>query len=255
MPRRVRAFVMTAVMGVLAGCTPTTAGPMVMRLGPGVPQQNFFQLGLRAGPRLNAPQLSERGANDPFQGDAKPFQNEQWGIDIDGSVTVPVSDRLSWHLGLQGEFVGLPVPAYGVYTGLSYYIGSERLGLAPALSVRGASDFGLGNDDNQSGVFGDGNGTVFGPATSSLFGVEATCAFTVQPEPGMSLGLVPFFSVQQSLVNPGSQVTTHFYGAVVAAQLKFGESRTKLELSGGFGRAHSGDTSWNAPVMGARGGR
>ncbi|MHA7630632.1 hypothetical protein [Corallococcus sp. M7] len=239
MPRRVRPFVMTAVMGVLAGCTPTTAGPMVMRLGPSVPKQNFFQLGLRAGPRLNAPQLSERGENGTFQGDAKPFHNDQWGINIDGSVTVPVSERLSWHVGLQGEFVGLPVPGYGVYSGMSYYIGSEKLGLAPALSFRGASDFGLGETDS----------------TSSLFGVEATCAFTVQPEPGMSLGLVPFYSVQQSLVNPGSQVTTHFYGAVVAAQLKFGESRTKLELSGGFGRAHSGDTSWNAPLAGVRGGR
>ncbi|MBZ4333560.1 hypothetical protein NR800_06880 [Corallococcus interemptor] len=239
MPRRVRPFVMTAVMGVLAGCTPTTAGPMVMRLGPGMPRENFFQLGLRAGPRLNAPQLSELGENGTFQGDAKPFQNDQWGIDLDGSVTVPVSDRLSWHLGLQGEFVGLPVPGYGVYSGVSYYVGSEKVGLAPALSVRGASDFGLGEPKS----------------TNSLFGAEATCAFTVQPEPGTSLGLVPFFSVQQSLVNPGSQVTTYFYGAVVAAQLKFGETRTKLELSGGFGRAHSGDTSWNAPVVGARGGR
>ncbi|NOK16741.1 hypothetical protein [Corallococcus carmarthensis] len=239
MPVRVRAFVMTAVMGVLAACTPTTAGPMVMRMGPGLPQENFFQVGVRAGPRLNAPQLSERGENDAFQGDAKPFVANQWGIALDGSVTVPVSERLAWHLGLQGEFVGLPVPAYGVYTGVSYYIGSERLGLSPALSLRGASDFGLGENDS----------------TSSLFGAEATCAFTVQPEPGMSLGLVPFISVQQSLVNPGSQVTTYFYGAVVAAQLKFGETRTKLELSGGFGRAHSGDTSWNAPVVGARGGR
>ncbi|MBN8232248.1 hypothetical protein JYK02_32525 [Corallococcus macrosporus] len=239
MPGRVRAFVMTAVMGVLAGCAPTTAGPMVMRMGPGMPQENFFQLGLRAGPRLNAPQLSERGENGAFQGDAKPFHSDQWGLNLDGSVTVPVGDQLSWHLGLQGEFIGLPVPGYGVYTGLSYYVGSERFGLAPALSVRGASNFGLGDTNS----------------TSSLFGVEATCALTVQPEPGMSLGLVPFFSVQQSLVNPGSQVTTHFYGAVVAAQLKFGESRTKLELSGGFGRAHSGDTSWNAPVAGVRGGR
>ncbi|RKH46160.1 hypothetical protein D7X55_10510 [Corallococcus sp. AB049A] len=236
---RVRTLVMAAAVGVLAGCTPTTAGPMVMRMGPGLPQENFFQLGLRAGPRLNAPQLSERGENGTFHGDAKPFHNDQWGIDIDGSVTVPVSDRLSWHVGLQGEFVGLPVPGYGVYSGVSYYAGSERLGLAPALSVRGASDFGLGETDS----------------TSSLFGVEATCAFTVQPEPGMSLGLVPFISVNQSLVNPGSQVTTYFYGAVVAAQLKFGGTRTKLELSGGFGRAHSGDTHWNAPVVGARGGR
>ncbi len=230
---------MTAGVGVLAGCTPTTAGPMVMRLGPGLPRENFFQLGVRAGPRLNAPQLSERGEHGAFQGDAKPFINEQWGLDLDGSVTVPVSDRLSWHLGLQGELVGLPVPGYGVYSGVSYYVGSERLGLAPALSLRGASDFGLGDTDS----------------TSSLFGVEATCAFTVQPEPGMSLGLVPFVSVQQSLVNPGSQVTTYLYGAVVAAQLKFGESRTKLELSGGFGRAHSGDTRWNAPLAGVRGGR
>lgn len=212
---------------------------MVMRMGPGMPRENYFQLGLRAGPRLNAPQLAERGESDPFEGDAKPFVNEQWGIDLDGSVTVPVSERLSWHLGLQGEFVGLPAPAYGMYTGLSYYIGSRTVGLAPALSLRGASDFGLGDRNS----------------TSSLFGLEATCAFTVQPEDGMSLGLVPFISAHQSLVNPGSQATTYFYGAVVAAQFKFGESRTRLELSGGYGRAHSGGTSWNAPVAGVRGGR
>jgi hypothetical protein len=231
---------MTGLVGLVAtGCRPTSTGPMVMRMGPGLPKQNFVQLGLRAGPRLNAPQLAERGETDAFEGDAKPFIQEQWGIALDGALTLPVDERLAVHMGIQGEFIGLPLPGYGLYAGLSYYVGSQKLGLAPALAARGASDFGLGSTDS----------------TSSLFGLEASCAFTVQPEPGMSLGLVPFFGAQRSLVNPGSQETAYFYGAVVAAQIALGEGRSKLELSGGYGRARVGDTSWNAPLVGVRGGR
>jgi hypothetical protein len=212
---------------------------MVMRLGPGLPKQGFVQLGLRTGPRLNAPQLAEHGETGPFEGDARSIDAEQWGILVDGAVTLPVDERLAVHLGVQGEFVGLPMPGYGLYAGMSYYLGSQKLGLAPALAARGASDFGLGETDS----------------TSSLFGLEASCALTVQPEPGMSLGLVPFYGVQRSLVNPGSQETAHFYGAVVAAQVSFGEGRTRLELSGGYGRARAGGISWNAPLAGVRGGR
>ena len=239
MRSRVRAVVMTGVLGVLAGCTPTTAGPMVMRMGPGLPDERFYQVGFRTGPRLSAPQLSDRGEQDPFQGDAKPLRSEQWGISYDAALTVPLAERLSLHAGLQGEFFLVPVPAYGLYTGLSYYVGSQQLGLAPAIAVRGASDFGLGDTDS----------------TSSLFGVEGTCAFTVQPEAGMSLGIVPFLGVHQSLVNPGSQETAVYYGAVVAAQISLGEGKSKLELSGGYGRAHTGGASWNVPVAGVRGGR
>jgi hypothetical protein len=56
-------------------------------------------------------------------------------------------------------------------------------------------------------------------------------------------------------VNPGSQVTAVYYGAVVAAQISLGEGKSKLELSGGYGRAHAGGASWNVPVAGVRGGR
>ncbi|RYZ35233.1 MAG: hypothetical protein EOO71_36240 [Myxococcaceae bacterium] len=241
MPSRIRAFLMTGVLGGLAACTPTTTGPMVMRMGPGMSNERFYQIGFRSGPRLNAPQLSERGELDnPFQGDAKPFVSDQWGLAFDGAVTLPLDERLSLHVGLQGEFFLAPVPGYGLYSGLSYYIGSPTVGLAPAFAVRGASDFGLGDRNS----------------TSSLFGLEGTCAFTVQPESGMSLGLVPFFGVNQSLVNPGSQVTGFYYGAVVAAQISLGEQgKSKLEVSGGYGRARANGASWNVPIAGVRGGR
>lgn len=228
-------------VGALTGCAPATLGPMVMRLGPGNPEQRLWQVGVRTGPRLTASLAGENDFDDPFHGDANVFNTQQWGIAYDAAVTFPLTQRLSLHTGAQGEFfLPLPVPGYGLYAGASYYVGSERLGLAPALSLRGASDFGL-------------RGAKGGPG--SILGAEATCAFSVQPESGVSFGVVPFFGWNQVFV-PGQNMSALYFGAVVAARVSVGGGVDHLELSGGFGRARTDNgTSWNVPIMGVRGGR
>ncbi|ATB48638.1 hypothetical protein [Corallococcus macrosporus] len=231
-----------AVMG-LAGCAPTAMGPMVMRLGPGAPDRNILQLGMRSGPRLSAPIAGTQpdlGTGGRFQGNESSFSTQQWGMAFDGALTVPLSERLHLHTGVQGEmFLPVPLPAYGVYAGASYYVGSRHLGLAPALSLRGATDFGLMTSRGGPG---------------SLFGAEVSCAFTMQPEKNVSIGLVPFAS-WHTVSSVGQNAQALYYGGVVAARISWG-GLNDLELSGGFGRAKVGKgVSWNVPIMGARGGR
>jgi len=158
---------------------------------------------------------------------------------LDAAVTWPLSERLHLHTGFQGElFLPLPIPGYGLYAGASYYVGSERLGLAPAVALRGATDFGLG--------------TRGGPG--SMFGAEASCAFTLQPEENVSLGVVPFFA-WHTLGSRDATDTSVYYGGVVAARFTWGWL-DKVELSGGFGRVKTGSgASWNVPILGVRGGR
>ncbi|MCP3137589.1 hypothetical protein [Pyxidicoccus xibeiensis] len=236
-------LLLAAALGALAGCAPTAMGPMVMRLGPGAPDRTLAQVGVRTGPRLSAPISGSQpfiGEGDRFRGDEASFSTQQWGMVLDAAMTWPLTERLHLHTGLQGEFfLPLPLPGYGLYAGASYYVGSERLGLAPALSLRGASDFGI---DNSRG----------GPG--SMFGAEASCAFTVQPEKNVSLGLVPFFA-WNTVSSSGISDSSVYYGGVVAARFTLSWLES-AELSGGFGRVKAdGGASWNVPIMGVRGGR
>ncbi|MBJ6762711.1 hypothetical protein JGU66_18255 [Myxococcaceae bacterium JPH2] len=224
----------------LGGCAPTTLGPAVMRLGPGNPDARLFQLGIRSGPRLSASLNST--SSTPFRGDTSTLATQQWGLAYDAALTFPVSERLSLHAGAQGEVTPMtvPMPGYGVYAGASYYLGTERVGLGPALSVRGASDFGL-----------TGRG---GPG--SMVGAEATCALALQPEPGVSLGLVPFFSWNQTFAREATSTWALYYGAVLAARVSLGRGSNQVELSGGFGRTRLGTGDrWNVPIVGVRGAR
>lgn len=235
-------LVLAAALAALAGCAPTAMGPMVMRLGPGAPDTNLAQLGVRTGPRLSAPLAGNEpfiSDSERFRGDDASFSTQQWGMALDAAVTWPLSERLHLHTGLQGEFfLPLPIPGYGLYAGASYYVGSERLGLAPAVALRGATDFGLG--------------TRGGPG--SMFGAEASCAFTLQPEENVSLGVVPFFA-WHTLGSRDATDTSVYYGGVVAARFTWGWL-DKVELSGGFGRVKTGSgASWNVPILGVRGGR
>ncbi|WP_426757455.1 hypothetical protein [Myxococcus sp. Y35] len=243
---RLRATVVglwSAAIAASAGCAPTAMGPMVMRLGPGRPDQNVMQMGMRSGPRLSAPIAGTQPnlpTGDRFRGDEASFSTQQWGVAFDAALTLPLSERLHVHTGIQGEmFLPVPLPGYGVYAGASYYLGSEQLGLAPALALRGASDFGLTSSRGGPG---------------SIFGAEVSCALTMQPEKNVSLGLVPFVS-WHTVASAGRNEHALHYGGVVAARISWGWLND-LEVSGGFGRAKVGNgLSWNVPLMGVRGGR
>jgi hypothetical protein len=232
-----------AALAWLVGCAPTTVSPMVMRLGPGHPTESVFHGGLRSGPRLSAPLAaltSDPFAPQRFAGDRNSFSTQQWSMAYDLAVTKPLDERLSLHLGVQGEvYYPLPLPGYGVYGGVSSFYGTSEYGVAPALVVRGATDFGIH--------------TRGGPG--SILGAEASATLSLSPEKRVSLGLVPFFGIHQVFSRQDARATSLYYGAAVVMQLPVGRL-DHVELSGGSGRVKSsGEASWNAPIIGARWGR
>ncbi|MBN1208507.1 MAG: hypothetical protein JXB05_26840 [Myxococcaceae bacterium] len=227
----------------MAGCAPTTLSPMVMRLGPGHPTDSYVQVGLRSGPRLSAP-LAARTSFNPqeqdFSGDRNSFSTRQWSVAYDLALSKPLTEKLSLHLGVQGEiYYPLPLPGYGLYGGVSTWFGGPTFGVAPALVVRGATDFGL---DSRGGP-------------GSIVGAETSTAIYFSPEERVALGVVPFLGVHQVFSRQDASATTLYYGAALVLQLPLGK-RDRLELSGGAGRVKaSGEDSWNAPIMGGRWGR
>jgi hypothetical protein len=234
-----RGLALVALLAALAGCAPTTMSPMVMRLGPGRPGETLLHGGIRSGPRLTAP-IAARTTLDTtesiFSGNASPLSTRQWSMAYDFALTRPVSDRVAMHLGLQGEiYYPLPLPGYGVYGGVSSWYGSRELGVAPALVVRGATDFGI---DTRGGP-------------GSMFGAEATATLYFCPDPKVSMGLVPFFGVHQ-VYNRGESTSALYYGGALVFQVPIGRL-DRVEISGGFGRADvTGEASWNVPIMGTR---
>jgi hypothetical protein len=237
--RHGKGLALVALLAALAGCAPTTLGPMVMRLGPGNPDESTLHGGIRSGPRLTAPIAARTTLNSSesrFAGNAEPFSTRQWSMAYDVALTKPLSETLAMHLGVQGEiYYPLPLPGYGLYAGLSGWYGSRELGVAPALVLRGASDFGI---DTRGGP-------------GSMFGAEASATLYFCPDPRVSLGMVPFLGVHQ-VFNRGENTTALYYGGALVFQIPIGQE-TKLELSGGFGRADvTGEASWNVPIMGTR---
>ncbi len=229
--------VLVALAG-LCGCSPTTMSPMVIRMGPGTPDTGL-QAGLRTGPRLSAP-IAARNSLDPaeknFPGDRSSFSTRQWSLAYDLALTRPLGEKLALHLGAQGEFYyPVPLPGYGLYAGLSSWYGTERLGVAPALVMRGATDFGLA--------------TRGGPG--SILGLEASASLYFSPDKPVTLGLVPFLGLHE-VFSHHEKVATLYYGAALVMQLPLGRE-DRLEFSGGFGRVkQKGEDSWNVPILGTR---
>ncbi|MDY7228302.1 hypothetical protein [Hyalangium rubrum] len=241
-PRQGLALAAAAALAGLVGCAPTTVSPMVMRLGPGPSSGSSVHGGIRSGPRLSAPVAARTGSDNsgvPFGGDQASFSTRQWSMAYDFAVTRHFNEKLSMHLGVNGEiYYPLPLPGYGVYGGLSTWYGTEQLGIAPAVVVRGATDFGIE--------------TRGGPG--SILGAEASSALYFCPEPRVALGLVPFFGVHQ-VFNEAESNTALYYGGALVFQIPLGKV-DKIEFSGGFGRANVlSEASWNVPIVGARWGR
>jgi hypothetical protein len=223
----------------LAGCAPTTVSPMVMRLGPGHPDDSMIQAGVRSGPRLSAPLVARFDSSQPFSGDSNSFSTRQWSVAYDFAIQKPLTEKLALHLGLNGEiYYPLPLPGYGVYMGLSSWYGTPKFGVAPSVVLRGATDFGI---DSRGGP-------------GSIFGAETSVTFYASPEERVCLGIVPFLGIHRVFAQ-GERATPLFYGAAAVVQLPMGKV-DRFELSGGTGRVKvPGEQSWNSPILGARWGR
>ncbi|WP_224242705.1 hypothetical protein [Hyalangium gracile] len=234
-----RALVLMA-LAWLVGCAPSTMSPMVIRMGPGHPENSLLHGGLRTGPRLSAP-LAARTSFNPseqnFAGDRESFSTRQWSMAYDLAITRPLGEKLAMHIGVQGEFYyPVPLPGYGIYGGLSSWYGTPTIGVAPAVVVRGATDFGI-----------ESRG---GPGT--ILGTEASASFYFNPEKRVSVGLVPFLGVHQVFSRTDARSTSLYYGGAMVMQFPLG-GKDSIELSGGFGRVKaSGEAGWNAPILGAR---
>ncbi len=235
-----RTLALLAALAALSGCAPTTLSPMGVRLAPVAPGKVTSRLGLRTGPKLSVP-LSRP---DEFRGDEAPFSFPQWAFAYDAELLVPLGEGPVLHLGAQGE-VGCdnrnyscpaPVPGYGLSMGLSHAVGTEDFSVAPALTLRGATDFGLATEG--------------GPG--SQVGAELAVTFALHAE-STSVGLVPFCGVHR-VIGLGGDTVAVYYGLVLAGHFAVGDGEF-LELTGGLGRVRmQGGPEWSVPLFGVRGG-
>lgn len=235
-PASIAVSVGLAALASLAGCAPTTLSPMAMRLAPLEPQGMTTRLGFRSGPRLSVPISRPR----EFRGDDAPFSFPQWAVAYDAQFLAPLGEQFALHLGLQGELgcgyhgssCPVPVPGYGASVGFSQYVPLGPLSVAPAVMLRGATDFGFGS--------------LGGPG--SLLGAEASLSLALH-DGDTSVGLVPFCGVHRVIGDRGDTSALYF-GAVLAGHFSLGGGDA-LELSAGLGRVRMDNgPSWTVPLLG-----
>lgn len=221
---------------LFAGCAPTTMSPAILRTGAGDPTRVRTTLGMQTGPRLSAPYSGTSGL--PFMGDANSFAIPQFSFAYDLDFEKAITREFSAHFGAQGEFYyPLPLPGYGLYGGMSYRQGWGSFSIAPALSLSGATDFGIG--------FLGGPGTIAG--------LEVSTHLAYQTEDGVLLGVAPFAGVHRVFAT-GADQPSFFTGFVLVLHLE--RPTGAVQAVGGFGRVFTPDQpSWNVPIAGFRGGR
>lgn len=211
------------------GCAPTSIAPSIIRYEPLDPDEPEHRLGLRAGPRL-ASALARRdsGRLDFEVGTPTP---PELGVAVEYQRTQPLGRGLAAHLGVQAElFYGLPLPGIGLMAGLSWRKQLGSVSIAPALALRGATDFGIAT------------ATVSG----SFAGGDVGVSFSLAESDVARLGLTPFFSIWQSF--RGTMDTVFFTGGMLFARFR------SVELLMGFGRLYTGNVAWNVPLLGVRAG-
>lgn len=223
---------------VLAGCAPTTMSPAIIRTAAGDPDRTRAMLGLQTGPRLSAPYSSLGGSGTSFEGDRNTFAIPQFSFAYDLDFERAITPEFSAHFGAQGEFYyPLPLPGYGVYGGVSYRKAFGGFSIAPALSLSGSTDFGIG--------------FLGGPG--SIAGLEASTHFAYQSEDGVLVGIAPFAGVHRVFAT-GADQPSFFTGFVLVLHLE--RTGGSLQGVGGFGRVYTpGQESWNVPIAGFKGGR
>lgn len=237
-PTRTAALVGLALLAGLTGCAPTTLSPMALRLAPLEPGTSHDRVGIHSGPRLAVP-LS-RPQN--FHGDDAPFSIPQWAFAYDVQHLEPLGNQFALHLGFQAEIgctyhsCPVPVPGFGVSTGLSHYVPLGVLSVAPAVMLHGATDFGLG--------------VVGGPG--SQVGAEASLTLGLH-DGTTAVGFTPFCGVHRVFGTRGDTLALYF-GTVISGHFSLGGDDA-LELSTGLGRVEmERGPSWTVPIFGLSGG-
>lgn len=232
-----RLLLPTVVALSLCACAPVTMSPMAIRMGPSDMKGLNGSFGLRTGPRLSSPLVppaSGSGGLGTFVGDGATFNLAQWAPAYDLSISRGITETTAIHVGGQGEmYYPFPLPAYGLYAGVSQYHRWGRFALGPSITGRGASDFGLG--------------IVGGPGT--ILGGELSCSVGIADDK-MPFAIVPFYGVHGVLAN--STVTaSHYAGAAMAIRAHY--RAVYVEITGGFGRVfQANESSWNSPIIGVR---
>lgn len=212
------------VLTLCSGCAATTLAPGIVRLAPVEPTKGESYLGVRTGPRIGTAVETQR-----LQADLGFQEPPELGSAFELQIARPLIGGLSVHLGAQGEvFFGLPAPAFGAMAGLSWFTRAGPLGVAPAFSVRGATDFGL------SAVMPPG----------SMVGADVSVSISLAEGETAQLGLTPFASVQRSF--GAIEVSSLLAGALVTARF------LAVELQLGLGRVFTGTQAWNVPMLGIR---
>lgn len=219
-----------------SACAPVTMSPMAIRMGPSDMKGVNASFGLRSGPRLSSPvatPLAGAGTGT-FVGDGATFNLAQWAPAYDLSISRGITDTTAIHFGGQGEvYYPFPLPAYGLYAGVSQYHTWGRFALGPAFTLRGATDFGIG--------------AIGGPGT--IAGAELACSVGVADEKA-PFAIVPFYGLHAVLAG-GGITPSHYVGAAVAMRAHY--RSVYFEVSGGFGRVFQPNVAnWNAPIIGLR---
>ncbi|MCP3140888.1 hypothetical protein [Pyxidicoccus xibeiensis] len=237
---RAAPWMLGAVLTGLAGCAPTTMSPMGVRLARGGAGHVTKRAGIRTGPRLSVPLQTP----EEFQGNRAPFSSPQWSVAYDADLLIPVGGGTGVHVGFQGE-VGcdeveatcpVPVPGYGLSLGMSHFFQLGDVSIAPAVVLRGATDFGFAS--------------VGGP--SSVLGVEASASLALHGDDAV-FGVVPFIGVHRLIISDRTASAT-YAGVALAGQFEIGGGEF-VELTAGAGRVDMrGVEPWWAPIFGIRGG-
>ncbi len=219
-----------ALTAALGACAPTSLAPSIIRYEPLDPSEPENRLGIRSGPRLaQSLTTSKSGLLDPEVGTPLP---PELGVSIEYQRTQALVGALAFHLGAQCELLyALPFPGIGLMAGLSYRHQVGSFSIAPAVAVRGATDFGIS----------------VATAAGSYFGGDVSVTLSAAEGATARLGLTPFLSIWES-VRSGTTDLVLFPGAMVFVRFQ------SVELLVGFGRVFTGGTAWNVPLLGIRAG-
>lgn len=219
-----------ALVVVLGACAPTSLAPSIIRYEPLNPDEPENRLGLRAGPRLaEGLTLAKSGQLDPDIGTPVP---PQLGVALEFQRTQTLVGNLAAHFGAQCEVLyALPFPGIGLMAGLSYRHQIGTVSIAPAIAVRGATDFGV----------------AVATVEGSYVGGDLSVTLSAKEGDTARLGVTPFLSINESF-RSGVQDFVIFAGGMLFARFQ------SVELLVGFGRVFSGGTAWNVPLLGVRAG-